>query len=179
MPVGTPNATQRRKIISSFGAECLPPVFAAITANLGGPASGNWTANRAIYMPFVLRQPFVVQKMAVHNGSTVTGNIDLGIYSENGVKLWSSGSTAQAGTDVYQVLTPGTPVRLTPGRYYMAMAASSTSPVTGRLSVGDLGKIGAVGIQASAFPLPSTMTLATPPTGFRMPHLLIGDRTLV
>jgi len=181
MAVGTMLGGRNRRVISTLGPECMSAGMASATNQFASPASGTWgTANRAVFIPVTLRRPFVLQKMGVLNGATATGNIDLGIYTEDGVRIWSSGSVAQSGTNVFQLVTPGSPVKLTAGRYYMAMATNSTSStITGRLATQALARFLGAGIQASAFALPSTATIAAAPAALRVPNILMSDRVTV
>lgn len=126
------------------------------------PTCGNnaWpAANRALFVPFVIHEPFVVQKMAVYNATTAAGNVDIGIYTEDGTLLVSSGSTAMAGTSTQQTFSISK--TLAPGRYYMAIAFSSTSAIL-RASTTSLASTQLSGVlqMASAFPLPATATFA-------------------
>src|SRR5574343_386960 len=85
--------------ISSYGPNSLGAVFLAVQAS--ALASATWSsANRALYSPFRLGCTINVTDMFVANGSTASGNLDLGIYDERGTRLVSSGSTAQSGTSV-------------------------------------------------------------------------------
>lgn len=181
MALGTQDGARNRRTITSMGIECLPAGLSSSTNNIASPTSGTWgTANRAVYIPLTLRRPFTLASMAVYNGATATGNIDLGIYTEDGVLIWSSGSTAQSGTNAYQVVTPGSPVKLPPGRYYIAMACSSTSAtILGRAFLQHTGRAVGAGIQASAFPLPSTATIAAAPNVLRYPNIVISEGTTI
>lgn len=72
-----------------------------------------WTAttypgsSRAIFIPFTILRPITVYKMFVYNGATVSGNVDVGIYDFTRSRLWSSGSTPQAGASQLQWFTLG------------------------------------------------------------------------
>src|SRR5690349_17282906 len=61
------------------------------------------SANLAIYTPVLVYQPVTIAKMAVNNGSAVSGNIDVGIYDATWARRVSAGSTAQAGTSAIQI----------------------------------------------------------------------------
>jgi hypothetical protein len=95
------------------------------------------------------------------NGGAVSGNVDAGIYDEGGVRLVSSGSVAAAGVSLVQEVDPtDTPVG--PGRFSLALAASSTSQQFLRIQVGSTTLLRAFGLanQTSAFPLPASATFA-------------------
>lgn len=140
-----------------------------------------WTlANRAIFVPFTLNAPFLVQKLWWANGASVAGNMDCGIYSNDGTKLVSTGSTAQSGTSVVQSVSLGTPLLLMPGvPMYFALAASSTSAtVVQNASTTPFFKLMAVAQQASALPLPASATFATVAAN-SIPLCGITSRTLI
>lgn len=127
--------------------------------------SGAWpTNNKAIYIPFRLTRPFVFDKLFILNGATASGNIDLGVYSADGTKIVSKGSTAQSGTNAIQSLAVSS-TELGPGLFYMAAAFSSTSGTSFRInpSVSGITVINQAGIamQTSAFALPATATFAS------------------
>jgi hypothetical protein len=129
----------------------------------GGGASAVWpSANLGIYVPFWLPGPFLLSSFFSNNGSAVVGNIDIGVYGPDGSLISSKGSTAAAGTNQLQILSLGTPVMLSPGRYYMAMAASSTSIQVIRRNPAVLGlqRMGVIQA-ASQVPLANLPTWAT------------------
>jgi hypothetical protein len=152
----------------------------ASTNNIGASSSGTWgTNNRAVYCPIVIDEPFLVQKVALYNGSTASGNVDVGIYSENGTRIWSVGGVAQSGTNVMQVFTP-TAFVLPPGRYYIGVAfSSSAGTITGRLFINEIARMCGVGIQATAYPLPSSFTIAVAPTALRYPQVALSGQSVI
>jgi len=89
--------------------------------------SGVWpVAQKAYYIPFTLPFRYPVNRMFVCNGSGAqAGNWDVGIYTLNGTKLASAGSTAQAGASVLQYANAS--LILDPGSYFMTMWASLTT----------------------------------------------------
>lgn len=136
---------------------------------LGGTiAAGSiaWpAANRAIYVPMTLPGPCVVRRLFWTNGSTVTGSSEVGVYTRGGVRLCSTGLTAQSGASVLQFVTLGTPVYLDAGVYYLATQNDGTTnrmfgTVTPTVNQGRLAgllqqDLGGGGV------LPATMTPAT------------------
>jgi hypothetical protein len=152
------------------------------------PISGNsignntwFSANAALFVPFRLSRPFVFNTIFVISG-TASGNIDVGVYSADGTRLVSKGSTAMAGTSVVQSFAV-TSTTLGPGQFYFAAAIDNT---TG--SVAGLGAGAGAGIayekmfgmaqMASAFPLPATATFATVTTT-NIPHIGITGRSVI
>lgn len=146
--------------ISTASPESIGPwalsVAASISASFAWPA-----ANLAIYVPVEIYAPATIVKMAVLNGTAVSGNIDVGIYDVGGKRLISAGTTAQAGTTTIQTFDI-TDTLLLPGLYYMAVALDNTTGTLGGYSGIIAGDGQAVGLlqQASAFVLPDPATFA-------------------
>ena len=144
-----------------------PPVIGTISREAvpgvnSGLASAAWpTANKAIYVPFTLRAPFLVRRLWWANGATVSGNVDCGVYSQDQVRLFSTGATAQAGASAVQSVALGTAVLLAPGQYFMGLSLSGTATIQmpNPAAIGILILLG-VAEQASAHPLPATATMA-------------------
>lgn len=146
-------------------------MFSAI--GYGLPSGAAWpSANRALFVPFEVAAPTRVKKLWCYNGATASGNIDVGIYNRDGVRLVSSGSTAQAGTSAIQEFDV-TDLDLYPGVYYFAMAsdATTTTVVSWGATLMDHQSVGVLQM-AAAMPLPATATFAslasayTPVIGF-------------
>jgi len=148
--------------LSSWSRYSVVPDYTAIAAGVA-LASATWpVANTAFYMPLIVPWPYPVRRMFWLNGSSVTStNMDVGIYTDSGTRLFSSGSTAESGASLLQYVTLGTELILTPGRYYLALACSSTTANRGGTGVaGTVARNRQVGVlqEASALPLPATMT---------------------
>lgn len=132
--------------------------------NPGIPASANWAAaNQAAYFPIRLRTPYLLASMYVLFGSiTSTKNWDIGFYDKYGTRLWNNGSFAGT-SDTFITKTLGTPILLSPGTYFMALASSSaTSNGVVRRAPARSGMLNLTAIyqQGTAFPLPATATFA-------------------
>lgn len=139
---------------------------AAINAMLGQVvtvAGITWVANLAVYIPIIVPTEFLVRRLFVIQGTSASAaNQDVGLYSEDGVRLASSGSTAKSGSTI-QYTTLGTPLLLTPGRYYLAYANDTNNTLavrapTAAAVIQDAGRLAGVLEEASAFPLPAAMT---------------------
>lgn len=125
------------------------------------PSNATWqTANRAIFIPFVVPATAIARKMTSGAAAT-SGNIDVGIYNAQGVRLSSSGSTVEAGNP-QTIDIPD--VTLYPGNlYYMAMNRSGTGGV---VNLVDLGTqyyariMGIAKVDLGSVVLPATVTLA-------------------
>jgi len=130
--------------------------------NLGNSSSAAWpAANDALFVPFNLSRPAFVQRMYVANGATASGNIDVGIYTYDGGRIVSIGSTAQAGTSALQFFNI-TDTLLKPDRYYMAVAKNDTTGTVRRFNTTIIRQqqMGVVKM-ATAFALPAVATFAT------------------
>lgn len=155
-------ANNQSNYISFMSPESLAGTVNMLTGT-GVPASATWpTANKAFYIPFVLRQPVLVSNLFVINGTTASGNLDIGIYAQDGTQITHTGSTAQSGTSAIQTVSI-TPVIIGPGVYYMALSMNGTTGTTFRLAPTSATMLSAFGIfqQTTSFPLPSSATFAT------------------
>lgn len=143
-------------------------------------AVSNWpTANRAMFYPVSISSHITIVKMFVTNGGTVSGNIDVGIYDRDGVRLVSSGSTAQSGTSAIQEFNV-TDTVLSPGLYYLAVALDNN---TGQVDMWSINTTLARSFgcleQTSAFPLPSTATFSNAGNSYRIALVGATQRTVV
>lgn len=149
-------------VITTMSAESNG--FIAGNINQQTPASVVWpTANLAQFIPFSLKYPISVLSLFVLNGATATGNFDIGIYTNDGTRITSLGSTGQSGTNTVQNVSI-TPVTIGPGNFYLALVLSSASGTVFSNTVGSSTFIAqSMGLysQASALPLPASATFAT------------------
>jgi hypothetical protein len=127
------------------------------------PADAIWPAiSRAIFLPFVLYRPITAYSMFMHNGTVVSGNIDMGIFDHTGRRIVNTGSTAQAGTNDLQEISFSSPTRLGPGYYFMAATIDNTTARVLRRSIGGPEQEAAGGYQdAGEFPLPTAATFGS------------------
>lgn len=149
-----------------------------INSQSGVPTSATWpSANRAIYYPFYLGNPAIVRKLWWMNGTAVSGNADIGVFTEGGVRLVSAGSTAQSGTSALQEVDV-TDTYLAPGTYYIGVVLSNTTGTMFRWNP-SLAALRMTGVaqEASALPLPSTATFAAMSTAY-LPYAGAMLRTL-
>lgn len=162
MPLIPPRANWYGKpTISPFCVEALFMNFRSTASNIGSGAIGNTFVH--LY-PFRIATPFPVTRFWWVNGGTVNGNVDMGIYTEDGQTLLvSTGSTAQSGTNVIQTVTVS--YTLPPGRYYMAFATSSATATFAR-QTNSVASTRAAGFRqhtttaGANVPLPATLTFA-------------------
>jgi hypothetical protein len=119
------------------------------------------TAEKAIYSPIDIPWICSLRKVFVSNGSVVSGNLDVGLYTSAGVRLWSAGSTAQSGTSTEQVVDVSPDLALTPGLYYVGLVLDNTTGTVVRNTPStQMCAVAGYYTQATAFPLPSTATFA-------------------
>lgn len=124
--------------------------------------STTWaSANKALYIPFFNPYFYPVNRVYWGNGSAV-GNMDFGIYTADGVKIYSTGSTAQSGASALQYVTPGTTFLLPPGRYYFALVNDGTTNRVWCAAASPASVPGQMGVlqEGTALPLPAAMTPA-------------------
>lgn len=133
-----PSNAQLPMTITSFNRRCLGPARAQNGVD-PGTASATWpTANVTLYLPFTLEAEFQVTKCFWVNGTVVSGNCALAVYRQTtranlqAMQVLTTGTTAQAGTSVQQVVTLGTSVLLTPGMYYFGFAADNVTATFAR-----------------------------------------------
>lgn len=131
------------------------------------PTSGTFpAANRAIYVPFRNTRQVTIRQLFSYNGAAAADNIDVGIYTENGRRLVSSGAVAQAGTNALQ-LYDVTDFVLGPGLFYFAVSMSGTTGTLFRIGPSvSLTRIIGLVQEAAAHPLPATATFATVGSGY-------------
>ena len=136
--------------------------------NFAGPTLGTaWpVANTAMFVPVNISRPALVQRLFSVNGTTVSGNIDMGIYTLDGAKIVSIGSTAQAGTSALQFYNIAD-TYLSPGQYYMAVALDNNVGKVGRYNITVIRCQQAGVLKAtSSFALPASVTFATVTSAF-------------
>jgi hypothetical protein len=114
-------------------------------------------------MPVTLPWPYPVNRVFWANGTTVTSNVDFGIYTPSGTRIYSTGSTAQSGASAPQFVTPTTPFILSPGRYLFAVNCDgTTNRLAGFLPTAVAAALSGMLTQAvGAVTLPNPATFAT------------------
>lgn len=151
--------------ITSYGAECVgDDVMAITTVDLSITLS--YTANLLVFVPLILREPFRLSQFFWFNGTVVTGNVDVGVYSGDGTqKLVSTGSTAASGTSAIQVVDVTDYVLPANTRLWLAIGADGATRFVamGPNATLELAFIG-VKQQTAGWSsgLPSTITLSAP-----------------
>lgn len=138
--------------------------MAVRNAGIGIGTGLTWPlANMAVFIPLLLPFDYPVARMFwVNGGGTAGGNIDVGLYTPAGARIYSSGSTAQSGSVPGVQYVPAN-VLLGAGLYYLAMAMDnvSTNRAYGSSISVTLARPAGLLQMASAFPLPASATFAT------------------
>lgn len=122
-------------------------------------------ANLAVFVPLTIPWPYVVRRLFWVHGSSPGGSHSIGLYRSDGTGLFVSGAvTGSGGASNIQFVTPASPIQLAPGRYFLGYAVDNTTSnrVTGNAIAASVKRLIGVYEQASAFPLPTTATFATP-----------------
>lgn len=135
-----------------------------LSGNLLGLANLNgvvWPSGDAQLYPFRLHAPAIARKAILDIALTSGGGIDVGIYDQSLRLLVSSGSTPWGTTGAVQEIDL-TDTPLGPGRYYLALAGSSSGNVRAAsfdTSFGKADRAMFAGIlKATVFPLPAVFT---------------------
>lgn len=133
------------------------------TANfsLGGPIATTWVPNLVSYMPFSNPFDYPINRVVWANGSTITtSNVDFGIYTPDGKKIYSTGTTVQAGPSIAQYVTPSPTFILPKGSYYAGWTCDNTTNraccFQGSVMAGIM--YGMLQESTVSFGLPATMT---------------------
>lgn len=132
----------------------VAPNNAYLTGNAWG------TANRAIYVPIRVPSRVMVRQLAVGQGSTSTGNIDIGLYDATGTRLASTGSQTKLSS-VLQVHDV-TDTIIGPGLYYLAVNNDTTTDtiLSATVAAVVVAGFGILTQAVGAVTLPSTATWA-------------------
>ena len=143
------------------------------------------TANKALYIPFIVEIPFHASNAAVRV-SVQAGNLDVGIYDEGGNALVTKGSTAVAAAGLQVIdltasisLGNADPL-LSPGTYYFGMSCSSITASFFRLANVSVPNLRVCGVreQTSSVPLPSTATFGTLLSAY-CPNFILSDSAIL
>ena len=118
------------------------------------------SADLIIYCPLRVTEACTVLRVFLVNGSSVSGNVNIGLYSSTGTKLWETGSTAQSGTGQTQFIDIADQ-NVAAGLYYVAIQCSGTPSLPRQNpSLHFLQADGVMQEQAGSFALPATATFA-------------------
>lgn len=143
-----------------YGAN-LAQLAASGSSPWASPAARTWVAKLIQYNPVQLPFDYRVERVFWYNGTTITStNVDFGIYTADGTRIYSTGSTAASGSAAIQYVTVSTPFTLTAGTYYFAWTCDNTTSRgqanNGTLAFGVMS--GLLEETTGSFGLPATMT---------------------
>lgn len=125
-----------------------------------GLSSQTWpVANTALIYGFSLHSHEIARKLLRLNGTTPSGNVDIGIYDGECRLIVSTGLTAVSGASAIQVFDIDD-THLGPGRYWLAATATSTAASIYGATISD-ENLGSAMVYEAALgtgnPLPSTI----------------------
>jgi hypothetical protein len=153
------------------------------TAVLRYAISAVWPlASLAIFVPFTLTKQITVLEAFVYNGATVSGSWDVGVYSNDGNKIFSTGAVAQSTASVIQSTTVSSNTFRTfgPGNFYLGMSTSTAAGTYFRAAPTNAQICQMMGMASavSAYVLPSSVTFASISTA-TVPVFGITTRSVV
>ena len=159
-------------LLTPWSANALGPKMT------GMPAAASTTfgvANLAIFIPFFLNRTELVQHLACQNGSTVAGNIDIGIYDAAFARIISTGSVLQAGASTVQAIDVAD-TDLLAGQYWLALSHSNaTATQWGIAATGSMPRSWGMRTQ-TVFPLPVNAAPIPAGLGIALPHPMVAFR---
>jgi hypothetical protein len=119
-------------------------------------------ANTAIFVPVLVPFRARIFQLGIYNGAAVSGNVDVGLYDEQGKRLISSGSQVQAGVSALQMFDVAD-TDVGPGLIYIASVLSNIVGAVFR-SAPPAQLLRALGVRQQtlgALPLPANATFET------------------
>lgn len=155
---------------------------AAITSLAATTASSTLSSSNIVLYQVVVTEPYRVRRFWWQNGVTVNGNVDVGVFAEDGTRIASTGSTAQSGSSTMQQVSADFTLGI--GRYWIGLAStSSTGTFAGKtgtgvnmLSVRDASGLAMHVTVGTAVPIPSSIVIGSN-LGFTIPSFGIARIT--
>ncbi len=141
---------------------------AKLIARVAGATAVYPTANRAWFIPVEVERPTPIRSLWWHNGTTVSGNIDVGAYVGT-TRLTSTGAVAQAGVSTLQEIDVADAMWYPDEPNYLAVSMNNVTGHLFRYTTSYL--LGLVmdppiRFMDSAHPLPATAVFAEPATSY-------------
>lgn len=166
-----------RSVINPF---MLDQPIGSLVWVVGGTAAATavWpAANRAIYVPFLVYEPYIATQMAFVVG-VASGNMDVGIYDQGFNRLVSKGSTAvpAAGVGLFDI----TDTLLLPGLYFAGVCVDNVTATFQRSNNYNAEYQRIVGVMqqaVGAVTLPATATPAVTANAY-IPLITITNATV-
>jgi hypothetical protein len=166
------------RVVTPWSEESIGGYLRATVKNQS-TADQAWTANLLMAVPFHVAVPgYTVYEGFVMCGTGAGGNVDIAVLDLAGNRLTSSGPTARAAS-VSVATTTMADFPLAAGDYYMAISADGVAALSGGAAVG-IGLLEAAGVcqMASAYPIPSVVTLAVNSIQANLPMFGLTQRTV-
>lgn len=114
-PVEIQEVEVQRSVVNTASLSMLGAEIAAL--GLATPVATAWPiASRAVQIPWYVEEPFRVGQVLWLNGAVVSGNVDVGIYTNAARRVVSIGGVAQAGINLTQAADLQSTL-LEPGHY--------------------------------------------------------------
>jgi hypothetical protein len=124
------------------------------TSNLTGYIGGT---NTSWYWPIFVPEPCIITKLWWQNGSGLSGTIDVGVYTEEGKRIISTGATSQTTPATIQSVDIAD-TALPAGLLYFALGASAgTAAFILWLAAGGDNFFSHGGKREFTYPLPATV----------------------
>jgi len=166
---GAPNASYSNapQIGALWTPYFSPPDFLPYQFNAGvtySQVAGYPLANRANYYPIVFHSDVNIDTFFIVNGNTTSGNICFAIADSAGTRKLTTGSTAMTGSANAIQNYSVTATHFTAGLYFLCLSIDNTTATPARFTTTFNTPIMITEFayqEASAFPVPSTISFAT------------------
>jgi hypothetical protein len=149
---------------------------------LQGVASAAYpTANRALLIPFTPTRDMRPALWYWHNGATVSGNVEVGVWDAALQKVASSGSVAQAGVNAFQSVAAAGGTVIKGGRTgYLVVCVDNTTATLFRLAPSGtlLNGLGVL-MLATSLPLPTSLAGAVGTNASYVPLFGFSERSFL
>lgn len=159
LPIRVPTALPLFVPASRWGRHVAASQISNVT--LGANQATTWVANLVQYNPVALPWDYPVNRVWWMCGSTTTtSNVDFGIYTFDGTRIYNTGSTPEGTANTATYVTPGTPFVLSAGLYYFAWTCDNTTNRAQTHAGAVIGSslMGLLEETTGGFGLPATMT---------------------
>jgi hypothetical protein len=163
------------RVVSSAGLECIGQVATQGTIT-------TWpTAKLIMYYPFSISRGMTITELMWENGTTNSGNVQVGVYNSAFVLLGSCASTGQTGGSAIQVAAASSSFFIPAGQVlYFAISQSDGAGQIITIGVpaqaGTLAAFGVMSETTGSFGLPATAT-PTVPTNELLAFVAVSDTT--
>ena len=141
-------------VVNDVGAKVTPYVFPSPLTH-GQDAGVGAVGGGAEFIAFTVTERRPMNRILIFVGAS-SGNIDVAVYGTDTAKLAGSGSIACPAVGAASITIPE--VMLSPGRYYVGIAADNgVATFRYRSGLGPLRALSPIRYVGGGFPLPATM----------------------